>query len=120
MSGIGKAQGEEAKKAAIEAVKEGLALLEDAFVKCSKGKDFFGGDCVGYLDLSLGCLLGWLRVTEKMSNIKLLDEATTPGLVKWADNFCSAAVVKDVMPETEKLAEFAKMLFGKSKPPPTN
>ncbi|THG14182.1 hypothetical protein TEA_020275 [Camellia sinensis var. sinensis] len=32
-------KGEEKKLAAVEAVKEGLALLEDAFVKCSKGKE---------------------------------------------------------------------------------
>ncbi|XP_059655935.1 glutathione S-transferase U17-like [Cornus florida] len=119
LTGIGKAQGEEAKKAAIEQVKEELVLLEDAFVKCSKGKDFFGGDCVGYLDIAFGCFLGWLRVTEKMNQMKLLDESTTPRLVKWADKFCSAAVVKDVMPETDKLVEF-KILFGKFKAPPSN
>ena len=87
LSGIAKAQGEEAKKAALDQVVEGLVLLEDAFVKCSKGKAFFGGDTIGYLDIALGCYLGWIRVTEKMNNRKLLDEAKTPNLVTWADKF---------------------------------
>ncbi|CAL5396207.1 unnamed protein product [Camellia sinensis] len=120
LSGIAKAQGEEAKKAAIDQVIEGLVLLEDAFVKCSKGKSFFGGDHIGYLDIAFGCFLGWLRAIEKMNNMKFLDEAKMPNLVKWAEKFCSDFAVKDVMPETDKLAEFAKVLMAKFRGPPTN
>lgn len=120
LSGIAKAQGEEAKKAAIDQVIEGLVLLEDAFVKCSKGKSFFGGDHMGYLDIAFGCFLGWLRAIEKMNNMKFLDEAKMPNLVKWAEKFCSDVAVKDVMPETDKLAEFAKVLMAKYRGPPTN
>ncbi|EOY00233.1 Glutathione S-transferase [Theobroma cacao] len=110
---IGMAQGEDARKAAIAQVEEGLVLLEEAFGKCSKGKRFFGGDQIGYLDIAFGCFLAWLRVTEKMSGIKLLSEANTPALLNWADRFCSDAAVKDVMPDTEKLAEFGKMVIAK-------
>lgn len=118
LSGIARGPTEEAKKAALEQVVEGLALLDDAFVKCSKGKAFFGGDRIGYLDIALGCFLGWVRVTEKTSRLKLLDESKTPHLVKWADSFCADASVKDVIPETDKLAEFAKVLMAKFKAPP--
>jgi len=113
MRGIAAAQGEEARKALVEQVGEGLALLEEAFGKCSKGKAFFGGDRIGFLDIAFGCFLGWLRATEKMNGVKLLDEAKTPGLVKWADRFCADGAVKGVMPETEKLMEFAKVLMAK-------
>ncbi|XVE75168.1 hypothetical protein DITRI_Ditri12bG0073900 [Diplodiscus trichospermus] len=111
--GIGIAQGEDAKKAAIAQVEEGLSLLEEAFGKCSKGKAFFGGDEIGYLDIAFGSFLGWLRATEKLNGIKLLSEAKTPALVNWAERFCSNAAVKDVMPETDKLAEFGKMVIAK-------
>ncbi|KAL5722513.1 glutathione transferase [Ranunculus cassubicifolius] len=107
------ANGEEEKKAAIEAVAEGVGLLEGAFQEMSKGKGFFGGDTVGYLDIAFGSCLGWLRVSEKVNGCKYLDENKTPGLCGWAEKFCSDAAVKDVMPETDKLAEFAKMLFAK-------
>ncbi|KAL0358010.1 UNVERIFIED_CONTAM: Glutathione S-transferase U17 [Sesamum calycinum] len=49
------AQGEE-RRAVVQKISEGLSLLEGAFVDCSKGKEFFGGDNVGYLDIALaGC-----------------------------------------------------------------
>ncbi|KAI7994327.1 Glutathione S-transferase U18 [Camellia lanceoleosa] len=109
------AKGEEEKLAAVEAVKEGLALLEDAFVKCSKGKSFFGGDSIGYLDIAFGCFLGWLKATEKLADLKLLDKTTTPHLVAWAERFCADGVVKDIMPKTEMLVEIAKILQAKAR-----
>lgn len=118
MKGIGIAQGEEAKKAAVNQAIEVLLQLEEAFGKCSKGKPFFGGDQIGYVDIALGCFLAWLRVTEKMNGVKLLDQAKTPGLVKWAERFCEDPAVKGVMPETDKLAEFAKILFAKMRGDP--
>ncbi|XP_022775556.1 glutathione S-transferase U17-like [Durio zibethinus] len=110
---IGIAQEEDARKAAIAQVEEGLVLLEEAFGKCGKGKPFFGGDQIGYLDIAFGCFLGWLRATEKMSGIKLLSESKTPALLNWAGRFCSDATVKDVMPDTDKLAAFGKMVIAK-------
>ncbi|XP_015075796.1 glutathione S-transferase U17-like isoform X2 [Solanum pennellii] len=107
------AQGEDAIKTALEPVFDGLVLLEDAFKNCSKGKKFFGGDKIGYVDIALGCFLGWMRVIEKMNNVTLLDEAKTPGLYNWAEDFSADSSVKDVMPETNKLAEAAKNLIPK-------
>ncbi|KAH7570176.1 hypothetical protein ACOSP7_018156 [Xanthoceras sorbifolium] len=118
MKEIGFAEGVEAKKAAIQQLVDGLILLEDAYVKCSKGKPFFGGNQIGYLDIAFGSYLGWLRVTEKSNEVKLLDEAKTPGLAKWAEIFCADPAVKDVMPETDKLAEFAKVLAKMRAAPP--
>ncbi|XVE84933.1 hypothetical protein DITRI_Ditri17bG0051500 [Diplodiscus trichospermus] len=113
MKTIGLAQGEDARKAVIPQLEEGLVLLEEAFGKCSKGKPFFGGDQIGFQDIAFGCFLGWLRVTEKMNGAKLLSEDKTPALLEWAHRFCSDAAVKDVMPETDKLAEFSKMIMAK-------
>ncbi|KAM0984007.1 hypothetical protein ACFX2I_011407 [Malus domestica] len=110
LRGVAAAEGDEAKKAAVEQVAEGLAQMEEAFQKTSKGKDFFSGDKIGYLDIAFGCFLGWLRVTEKMNGVKLLDEAKIPGLAKWAEKFSADPAVKDVMPETDKLAEVTKIL----------
>ncbi|KAG8366258.1 hypothetical protein BUALT_Bualt17G0057700 [Buddleja alternifolia] len=101
-------EGEEAKKAALEDAIQGLILLEEAFTKCSKGKKFFGGDKIGYLDIALGCFLEWMRVTQKIANVNLIDESKTPNLFKWAQDFCADDAVKDVLPQTDKLLEFAK------------
>ncbi|KAL6983449.1 Glutathione S-transferase U18 [Sarracenia purpurea var. burkii] len=103
------AKGKEEKLAALNQTVEGLVLLEEVFAKTSKGKDFFGGDHIGYLDIALGSFLGWLKAIEKLANVKLLDETKISGLVRWAERFCSAAEVKDVIPKTEEILEFAKI-----------
>lgn len=113
LKSILQAEGEEAKKAVLAQVEEGTALLEKAFIDCSKGKPFFNGEHVGYLDIAFGCFLGWLRVTELAAGHKVLDEAKTPSLSKWAEQFCNDPAVKPVMPDTATLAEFAKKIFAK-------
>ncbi|KAF9623865.1 hypothetical protein IFM89_005450 [Coptis chinensis] len=108
-----KAKTEEEKKTAIEGVSTGIELLEEAFEKISKGKDFFGGDTVGYIDIALGANLAWVRVVEKLNGVELLDEIKTPNLYAWSEKFCSDPAVKDLIPETDKLLEFAKTLIAK-------
>ncbi|KAG8366271.1 hypothetical protein BUALT_Bualt17G0059100 [Buddleja alternifolia] len=102
------ATGEEAKIEATEKICEGLVLLEDAFVKCSRGKAFFGGENIGYVDIALGCQVGWLKVTESLIGTKILDETKTPGLFGWAERLYSDSPVKDVMLQAEKLSEVLK------------
>ncbi|XP_028793102.1 glutathione S-transferase U17-like [Neltuma alba] len=104
--GIAGAKGEKEIKVLMREVDEGLALLEDAYNNISKGKPFFGGDRIGYLDIAFGCFLGWIRVTETVTGAELISEAKTPGLAKWAKKFWEDDAVRPVMPETEKLVEF--------------
>ncbi|KAL2253493.1 glutathione S-transferase U17-like [Sesamum indicum] len=103
-------EGEEERTELIQKVSEGLVLLEEAFVSCSEGKDFFGGESIGYLDIVLGSCLGWLRVTQIVLEIELLDRTKIPQLVKWADRFSSDDAVKDVLPKTEKLLELYRKI----------
>ncbi|CAN1852574.1 Glutathione S-transferase U17 [Linum perenne] len=109
------APNEEAKTAAVNQLKEGLTFLEEAYGKISKGKAFFGGETIGYLDIAFGSLLGWLKAVQVMTGTKLIAEDSTPGLAKWVEKFSADPAVKDVMPETEKLIEFAKVLAAKAK-----
>ncbi|CAI0627675.1 unnamed protein product [Linum tenue] len=97
-------------------LKEGMALLEGAYEEISKGKDFFGGEKIGFIDIAFGSMLAWLRALQVMlGGVKLLDEEKTPGLCKWADKFSADPAVKDVLPETDKIIEFAKLLVAKNK-----
>ncbi|XP_054791663.1 glutathione S-transferase U17-like [Prosopis cineraria] len=117
LKSIAGAKGEQERKVRVQQVEEGIALLEDAYKKISKGKTFFGGDHIGYLDIAIGCFLGWLRVTETVAGTALIDEDKTPGLAKWAERFCEDDAVKPVMPDTKKLLEFFYVLrarFGGS------
>ncbi|KAL0358008.1 UNVERIFIED_CONTAM: Glutathione S-transferase U17 [Sesamum calycinum] len=99
------ASGDEAKAIVVGKLNECFTLLEEAFVKYSKGKAFFGGDDVGYLDFALGCYLGWVKATEIIGGVKLLEESRTPGLAGWAERFRSHDVAKDIIPEALKLLE---------------
>ncbi|OMP00995.1 hypothetical protein CCACVL1_03209 [Corchorus capsularis] len=110
---IGWAYGEEARKEAMVPVDEGLALLEEAFGKCSKGKSFFGGDQIGFLDIAMGTTVRWLKAFEILCDVELLSEAKTPALLKWADTFCSHPAVKHVLNETEQLVEFTNQIAAK-------
>ncbi|KAM7464565.1 hypothetical protein LguiA_032686 [Lonicera macranthoides] len=111
------AQGEDAISAALKQIVEATAVVEGAFADCSKGKAYFGGDKIGYLDLVFGCFLGWLRLAEKVVGVDLLTETKTPGLVGWVERFSSNDAVKSVIQEPEKLMEtleFLKAMFNAS------
>ncbi|KAG6522130.1 hypothetical protein ZIOFF_019267 [Zingiber officinale] len=107
---IGKAETEEAKAEAVEQFRAGLRLLEEAFVKLSEGKAFFGGDQVGFLDVMLGCFVVWIEAMEEVLSLELLEEATMPALHGWVVSFRAHEAVKEVMPESGKVVEFFKMI----------
>lgn len=86
-----------------------LQHLEEAFMKYSLGKYYFGGDSIGFLDLVLGSHLGWFKAIEKIAGIKFLDQTKFPQLTAWADRFCAHHTVREVMPEVDRLVEFSSM-----------
>ncbi|KAH0753998.1 hypothetical protein KY290_024268 [Solanum tuberosum] len=98
-------EAKEAKTAVVEKMSERNMLLEEAFIKISKGKSYFGGDRIGYLGIVLGSLLGWVKAIEIMDEMKILDETKLPSLAEWDERFFSDKVVKDIIPQPEKLVE---------------
>ncbi|OIW10510.1 hypothetical protein TanjilG_15882 [Lupinus angustifolius] len=101
---------DEAKKKHFIEVEEVLEVMEDVLKKQSDGKAFFGGDNIGFIDIAFGSLLSWLSVIEELNGRKVLVEAKVPALVKWAEIFADNPSVKGVLPETEKLIEYAKVI----------
>ncbi|KAL8161556.1 hypothetical protein V2J09_013045 [Rumex salicifolius] len=115
LGGIRRANGEEEKAVAVEQVKEHVCLLEEAFVKTSKGKPFFSGeDNIGYLDIAFGCMLGWIGVMERMTGTLLISPDSTPHLAQWAPRFLAHPAVQGTIPDVEVLLDFAKMLAAKA------
>ncbi|KAI0499941.1 hypothetical protein KFK09_018149 [Dendrobium nobile] len=106
---------EKSKAEAEEQLFTALLLLEEAFVKCSKGKSFFGGDTINLLDIALGSCINWLKAVEIIVGKFFLDKTKTPRLVEWAECFCSAEAAKEVLPEAEKLVEFRTFLKAASR-----
>jgi glutathione S-transferase len=87
-----------------------LEQLEGAFKKCSGGKGFFGGDTIGFVDVTLGSQLPWVKAVEKISGIKLLDGTKVPLLAEWAKRFLAVDSMERVLPSVERIEEYVRML----------
>jgi glutathione S-transferase len=83
--------------------------LEGALKECPKGKPFFGGDSIGYVDVVLGGLISWLQGTEELCGAKLFDDAKTPLLMLWVERFVALDAARGALPDVGELVEFAKM-----------
>ena len=106
--GILMATTEETKAEKIADIFTALEQLEGAFKKCSVGNDFFGGDSIGFVDVTLGCQLTWMKAAEKILGIKLLDETKVPLLVEWEKRFLTVDFVKRVIPSVERVEKIAR------------
>ncbi|KAE9599590.1 hypothetical protein Lal_00021281 [Lupinus albus] len=101
---------DEAKKTHFVEVEEVLEMMECVLKKESDGKDYFGGDNIGFIDIAFGSLLSWLSVIEELNGRKVLVEAKVPALVKWAETFADDPAVKGFLPQTENLIQYAKAI----------
>ena len=72
------------------------------------GGGFFGGDGVGLVDVALGGVLSWMKVTEVLSGDKIFDAAKTPLLAAWVERFSELDAAKVALPDVGRLLEFAK------------
>ncbi|KAJ8512486.1 hypothetical protein OPV22_002920 [Ensete ventricosum] len=99
-----------AAKEATGRAAEILQTLEEAFKQCSQGKNFFGGDAIGYLDIALGSYLGPLKAGEKLSNMELLDEKKVPLLAGWAERFSKHDAVREVLAGAEEYIEMIQSM----------
>jgi len=90
--------------------------LEAAFKEISEGrsKPFFGGDSVGYLDVTLGALVAWVHAAEKLDGTRLFDGARTPLLNAWVERFGALEAAKAVLPDVDRLVEFAKQMWAQA------
>ena len=95
-----------------EGVKQTFAVaetLEGALSECSKGKPFFGGDTVGYVDVVLGGFVAWVHAIEEVFGLNQFDAAKTPLLAAWLERFDELDAGKEVMPDIGRLVELEKM-----------
>ncbi|KAI6676738.1 hypothetical protein NL676_037534, partial [Syzygium grande] len=87
------------QEAALADATEHLQKLEEQL----RGKKFFGGDNIGYLDIALGWLANLLRVFDEISSLKAVDGEKFPLLSAWFKEFSDAPVIKDCWPPHDKL-----------------
>ncbi|KAL6142193.1 hypothetical protein ACLB2K_060476 [Fragaria x ananassa] len=104
--------GTEDREKAVEEAYETLKLLENEL----KGKKFFGGEEIGFVDIVADFIGGyWLRDFQEVVGMELLTKEKLPKLCEWSDEFVNHAVIKEVLPPRDKLIAFFRTRFG-SKP----
>ncbi|XP_038681889.1 glutathione S-transferase U8-like [Tripterygium wilfordii] len=91
----------EEQEKACEEVYEQLKMLENEL----KGKDFFGGNTVGYLDIVAIMIAFWLEVVQEAAGLELINEEKFPILLKWSRNLGAIEAANECRPPREKLVD---------------
>uniref|UniRef100_A0ACD5THA8 Uncharacterized protein n=1 Tax=Avena sativa TaxID=4498 RepID=A0ACD5THA8_AVESA len=101
----------EEQEAAVRQVHENLALLEAELREGAfKGRRFFGGDEVGFLDVVLGCGSYWLAVFEEVTGVQLVDAEAFPLFHAWLRDFEAQEQVRETIPSIDRLLDYARGL----------
>ncbi|XP_048137893.1 glutathione S-transferase U8-like [Rhodamnia argentea] len=95
--------GPEREKAHEEA-HELLSTLEGEL----KGKKFFGGENIGFLDIAAVILGYWVGVLEEAAGVDVVTEDKFPALCRWAEDLRNCPVVKENLPPKDRLLAFLK------------
>jgi glutathione S-transferase len=90
---------EEKEKAAKEAL-EVLKILEE---ECLGDKKFFGGENFGMVDIAYGWLAHWFEASEEVVGVKLVEPSTLPRLHAWIQRLKEIPVIKENLPDRERL-----------------
>ncbi|KAG8391377.1 hypothetical protein BUALT_Bualt01G0181400 [Buddleja alternifolia] len=93
-------QGKEQEEAVATAVGN-LKFIDELL----KGKKFFGGDTIGYLDLAFGWMANLISIVEETVNIKLVNAEIFPLLSTWMNNFSDHPKIKELWPPRDKVIE---------------
>ncbi|XP_077214207.1 glutathione transferase GST 23-like [Tasmannia lanceolata] len=105
--------GEEQEKFVKEA-KENLRTLEEGL----KGKKFFGGETIGFVDVVVGWIAHWVPIIEEIIGIKIVEEESLPLINQWFKDILDFKIVKESLPPRDKLLVLQKarreMLLGSS------
>ncbi|KAL3717085.1 hypothetical protein ACJRO7_008632 [Eucalyptus globulus] len=71
-----------------------------------KGKKFFGGETVGFIDIMANFVGYWVGVIQEAVGADVLTEGEFPLLCKWAEEFQNCPVIKEKLPPKDKLLAF--------------
>ncbi|KAE8768646.1 putative glutathione S-transferase [Hordeum vulgare] len=91
----------EDQEAARGASVEQLQVLEELLAV--GGKEFFAGESVGLVDLSLGAMAYVVPMYEEIVGVRLVTEERFPSLSAWMGRFLGSPPVKDHPPPVERL-----------------
>ncbi|KAJ9146722.1 hypothetical protein P3X46_028954 [Hevea brasiliensis] len=89
---------EKEKEQIIQELGEQLQFLE----KELEGKEFFGGESIGYVDVVAYFIVNWLQVQQEVRQIVFISEEKFPVLCKWMGKLHEIDVVNGCLPPKDK------------------
>ncbi|XP_051133683.1 glutathione transferase GST 23-like [Andrographis paniculata] len=100
------AQGEEQREAAVAEAAGNLKLVEEQL----KGKEFFGGERIGYLDIALGWMGNLVGILDEIAGIQLVTGEAFPELSAWIDRFAGHPAIKELWPPHDRMVDKFKAM----------
>ncbi|MED6157335.1 hypothetical protein PIB30_022302 [Stylosanthes scabra] len=100
------------KEKALNTASEILEKIEEEI----KGKKFFGGDNIGYLDIALGWIPCYLPLWDEVGSMQIIDPLKFPALNKWMTNFLSHPVIKESLFPRDKALDYFHYLKNRHAP----
>lgn len=88
----------EEKEKASEEASELLQILEREL----KHK-YFGGENIGLVDIVGSFIAYWVPVIEQVMEVKIFVQEKCPKLWQWRHDFVSHPVIKEILPQKDKL-----------------
>ncbi|GJN36794.1 hypothetical protein PR202_gb25690 [Eleusine coracana subsp. coracana] len=86
---------------------DAVATLEAALKE--KATPFFGGEEVGFVDVVLGGVAGWVPASAALYGTWLFDADRSPCLDAWLRRFSELEEVRAVAPDVDALVEYGRM-----------
>lgn len=71
-------------------------------------KKFFGRNRIGIVDIAFGIIAHWLGVLEEIVEVKVLEAHAFPRLHAWKVNFEEVPVIKENLPDRDKMLDYFK------------
>ncbi|KAF7807062.1 glutathione transferase GST 23-like [Senna tora] len=90
------------KENGVKSIKEALEKIEEEI----KGKKFFGGQKIGYLDLALGWMSYWLPIFEEVGCMNIMDPSKFSAINSWINNFLNHPLIKGTFPPRDKMIPY--------------
>ncbi|EEF38415.1 glutathione s-transferase, putative [Ricinus communis] len=106
LRGVLRSTEEEEKQRGVEKAKEALQVIEGELK--ARGNKFFMGDTVGFVDVAMGYIPRWVAAVKGSVDVEIYDPEEFPLLEKWIQNFTEVPVIREALPEHDKLVEFFK------------
>ncbi|CAN1846604.1 Glutathione S-transferase U7 [Linum perenne] len=89
---------------ALEEFSQQITFLEGEL----KGKEYFGGERIGFVDIAAFFILHWIDVMQEVTETDVITKVKFPLIVEWMEKLRDNNVVLGCLPEREKHLDYVR------------